>query len=302
MSRFSSLLRSLIDGMNPGSSHVAPCADATDPRWDGQLLPLMSADFPIAVCWSAKAGCTTVLKWFLAHNGLLDEAAAHSEWLHDYREQRFCAGHDYRRSCEQLFGQTVARTCIVKVIRDPARRAVSGYLHFLRHAHHKTWPAGAMLNRWKTAAGLGRQRGLSFRQFLRFLAAEQAQGHTIDPHFRPQFEPLQDARVHTHIPLEHLAAGLLSLERRFYLPHVDVHGLGKSPHHNTPTSHCSWPEAAAMFPADRETLETLGIPSAEAFLDPETLASVHAVYRADYEAYGSIYPAKSATRTMDRAA
>jgi hypothetical protein len=41
---------------------------------DGRLLPLQRPGFPVAVCWSAKSGCTTVLKWFLTQNGLLDEA------------------------------------------------------------------------------------------------------------------------------------------------------------------------------------------------------------------------------------
>lgn len=271
-----------------------------DPRWDEQLLPLLAPGFPIAVCWSAKAGCTTVLKWFLEHNGLLEEATAYSQWVHNYREQRLCAGHDYRRSCELLFSQARAGKYIVKVIRDPARRVVSGYLHLLRQGHHETWPAGATVDRWKTEAGLGRQRGISFRQFLRFLAEEQAQGRALDPHFCPQFEPLQDLRVHAHIPLERLAAALRNLERRFGLPHVDIEHFRDSFHHNPATRHCAWPVSAATVPATLETLEKFGTPSAEAFLDPETLASVHEVYRADYDAYGSVYPAKStrqATRT-----
>lgn len=298
MNRLSSFLRSIIVGPTSARSAVGRSRPPLDQRWDGQLLPLLAAGFPIAVCWSAKAGCTTVLKWFLKHNGLLEDAIAHSEWLHDYREQRLCAGYDYRWSCERLFSHTHARTCIVKVIRDPARRAVSGYLHLLRHGHNKTWPAGATLNRWKKEAGLGRQRGISFRQFLRFLAVAQAQGRAIDPHFRPQFEPLQDLCVHAHIPLERLAAGLRDLERRFQLPHVNVQSLSHSFHHNTPTSHCDWPEAAATVPADLETLETLGTPAAEAFLDPETLERVHEVYRADYEAYGWVYPVESVPRAM----
>ncbi|NBW97003.1 MAG: hypothetical protein EBR28_09790 [Planctomycetia bacterium] len=300
MSRLSSVLRSIVAEPTSTIAAAEPSRPQLDPRWDWQCLPLLLAGFPIAVCWSAKAGCTTVLKWFLEHNGLLEEATAHSWWVHDYREQRLCALHDYRRSCELLFSQARAGKYIVKVIRDPARRAVSGYLHLLRKGHEAAWPAGATVDRWKMESGLGGQRGISFRQFLRFLADEQARGRAIDPHFRPQFEPLQDPRVHAYIPLELLAAGLRDLECRFCLPHVDVRGLSDSFHHNPASARCHWPEAAATVPATLETLETLGTPSAEAFLDPETLASVHEVYRADYDAYGSVYPAKStrqATRT-----
>lgn len=108
--------------------------------------------------------------------------------------------------------------------------------------------------------------------------------------------------MHAHIPLEYLATGLQELERRFRLPHINVQNLSDSFHHNTPTSHCNWPEAAATVPADLETLEALGTPTAEAFLDPKTLESVHQVYRADYDAYSSFYPVKHAIRARSIAA
>jgi len=298
MSRLSSFIRATFTRPTSPMCAVETSLPPLDPRWDMQLLPLLTVGFPIVVCWSAKAGCTTMLRWFLAHNGLLEEAAAHSRWVHDYREQRLCVGHDYRRSCERLFSQAQSHKYIIKVIRDPARRAVSGYLHFLRQGHHTTWSAGATVNRWKTEVGLGRQRGLSFIQFLGFLNSQQTQQRSLDPHFRPQFEPLQDSRVLAYIPLEQLAAGLGELERRFCLPHVDAQSLSQSFHHNTPTSHCDWREPAATVPADLDTLETLGTPSAEAFLDPKTLESVHEVYRADYEAYSSFYRVKHTIRAQ----
>lgn len=269
---------------------VEPSLPPLDPRWDGQLLPLISRDFPIAVCWSAKSGCTTILKWFLAHNGLLEKALAYSSWVHDYREQRLCAGHDYRWQCERLFSHDRSKTFIVKVIRDPAKRAVSSFLHFLRWEHNEGWAAGAAVASWKQAMGLGTQPGLSFRQFLHFIADKQRHGRTIDPHFRPQYEPLQDPQVHAHIQLEHLCDTLPDLERRFCWPHVDVRKLSESGHHNPPSRHSDWPTLAATCPAELKTLTMLGTPSAEAFLDSETFALVRKVYRDDYAAYGSMYP------------
>ena len=58
---------------------------------DGCLLPLQQPGFPVAVCWSAKSGCTTVLKWFLAQTGLLDEALAYNDWIHAYRQDKLFA-------------------------------------------------------------------------------------------------------------------------------------------------------------------------------------------------------------------
>lgn len=255
------------------------------------MPPLAYRDFPIVVCWSPKAGCTTVLKWFLEHNGLLDEAIAFSPWVHDYRASRLCAGDDYRRQCEQLFVHRSADRFIIKVIRNPDLRAVSGYLHFLRWGHDAGWSAGAVVSGWKREVGLGGQRGLSFRQFLRFLADERNRGRAIDPHFRPQFEPLQDPLVHAHIPLERISDGLVEVERLFRLKHVDLGRLGGSNHHNPPTRDCRWPDTPAMHPAEWDTVETCGVPTPESFLDPDTLACAREVYREDHEAYGAVYAA-----------
>jgi hypothetical protein len=289
MSRLSTFLRSFAGSWPLAQPAIPGCSRSIDSRWQGQLLPLVSADFPIAVCWSPKAGCTTVLKWFLSQRGLLEGAIAHSPWVHDYREQRLCAGRDYLLACDRLFTQTHADKYIVKVIRDPARRAVSGYLHLLRCEHHKHWTAGMTLRRWKEDTGLGQQSGLSFRQFLRFLTDSDREGSRINPHFRRQYEPLQDPHVHAYIPLERLAACLGELERLFRLPHVDVRSLSDSVHHNPPSSHSGWPGIPATLPADRETLERLGTPTAESLLDPETTELVHSLFRIDYEAYGSFY-------------
>lgn len=286
---------------------AARAARVTDPskppraeavaKWHGQLLPLVSPGFPIAVCWSAKAGCTTVLKWFLAHSGLLEEALAYSSWVHDYREQRLNGGHDYFQRCVRLFDGTQTETLdthtetfIIKVIRNPAARAVSSFLHFLRHERSPRWTGGATIGSWKQAVGLGRQPGLSFRQFLHFVADEQRLGHTSDPHFRPQFTPLQDFAVHAHLPLEHLAAGLAELEDIFRLRHVDVRKLSVSEHHNPPSTMCHWPDTPSAFPADLDTLATYGTPPTAAFLDPETCKLVQQAYTTDYDAYGWIYP------------
>jgi hypothetical protein len=61
MSRVSLFLRHRLDPLKAAARHVPP---------------LHHAGFPVTVCWSAKAGCTTMLKWFLHHTGLLGAAEA----------------------------------------------------------------------------------------------------------------------------------------------------------------------------------------------------------------------------------
>ena len=37
-------------------------------------LPYQHSKVPLVVAWAQKGGCTSILKWFLFHAGLLEEA------------------------------------------------------------------------------------------------------------------------------------------------------------------------------------------------------------------------------------
>jgi hypothetical protein len=250
------------------------------------MLPLVKEGFPVVCCWSAKAGCTTVLKWFLQHNGLLEQALQHSAWLHDYRLQSLFEEPGYERRCRQAVRSDAFR--VIKVIRDPAKRAVSTYLHYLRYASPQ-WIGTTVLTEWKAANGLAGQRGVSFEHFLKFVIDLQRRRQPLEPHVRPQYDRDWDPHVDAFIPLENLAAGLGETERLCGLPHVDVQSLSESQHHNRPTGHQQWPCNASRFPATAETLDQLGVPPAELLLDVVTIPLVQAAYRKDYEAYGRYY-------------
>lgn len=251
-----------------------------------QTLPLVREGFPVVCCWSAKAGCTTVLKWFLKHNGLLEEAMRHGQWLHDYRPQRLFEEPGYEQRCRRAVRSDGVR--VIKIIRDPAKRAVSAYLHYLRYASPH-WIGTIQLTEWKNATDLGAQPGVSFEQFLQFVLDLQRRRQPLEPHVRPQYDGVWDPHVDAYIPLEHLAPGLQETERLCGLPHVDVQLLSVSRHHNRPTSDQRWPRDASRIPLTAETLEQLGVPSADVLLDATTLPLVQAAYRTDYEAHCNHY-------------
>lgn len=253
-------------------------------------MPLWHSDFPIVVLWSAKSGCTTILKWFLQHTGRLDEAIAFSTWVHNYRKQKMCLAPGYVEGCARLFTDSASDKHIAKLIRDPAERAVSSYLHLLRFGGGKQQSGlAAAVEHWKESTGLATQSGISLRQFLAFVIDEQLQRHPLNLHFAPQYDELQDPYVGTYIRLEDLPAALPTLEERFHLPHVDWRPLSHSHHHNRPTESHGWPATPAAFAADQELLTELGTPAAKAFLDKETRALIRSAYRRDYEAYGQHY-------------
>ena len=254
-------------------------------------LPLVREGFPVVCCWSPKAGCSTVLKWFLQHNGELEEALSYSPWIHNYRIDRLFQEPGYEQLCRRAVRSDRFR--VIKVIRDPAQRVVSAYLHYLRVAQ-QDWQGSNMLATWKAERGLGSQEGCSFRQFLQFIRDIDEFGSLWDPHLRPQYDRSWDPHVDALVPLENLAAGLAETERLCGLPHVDIQSLSESVHHNRPSRQHRWPQDASAFPATSKTLDELGVPPASLLLDETTIPMVRAQYGIDYRAYAEHYQLRAA--------
>lgn len=256
--------------------------------WHRAVPPLVHQGFPVVVCWSAKAGCTTMLKWFLHHVGLGPAAAAHHKWLHNYRTDVLMRDMDsYLARCEAVLAGGDAE--VVKVVRDPAARAVSAYIHAIRLGDLPEigWQTG--IPEWKRQVGLGDRTGLSFEQFLRFVLDRQAAGQPLDVHFQNQWTPAWDRHVDLLIPLDRLAAGVRDVEQRWRLPPTDIAGFSESQHHNRGREDHRWPADAARFPATRAALFELGAPPASALLDAVTWPLVKKAYAGDYAAYGHLF-------------
>lgn len=255
-------------------------------RRTSSSLPLVREGFPVVCCWSPKAGCSTVLKWFLQHNGELEEACRYSEWIHSYRVDRLFQEPGYEQLCRRALRSDRFR--VIKVIRDPAQRAVSAYLHYVR-VEQQDWLGSKTLATWKAERGLGFQEGCSFRQFLQFIRDSDDFGALWDPHLRPQHDRNWDPHVDQFIPLENITAGLVETERLCGLPHVDIQALSQSVHHNRPSREHRWPKDASAFPATSKTLDELGVPPADLLLDEVTLPMVQSQYGVDYRAYADFY-------------
>ena len=227
-----------------------------------------------------------MLKWFLKHTGKFEEALRYDEWLHNYRTERLFQQPGYERLCRRAMRSERFR--VIKVIRDPAQRAVSAYLHYLR-VEQQDWQGSKTLAKWKAERGLGSQEGCSFRQFLQFIRDSDHCGSLWDPHLRPQYDRTCDPHVDDFIPLENIAIGLAETERLCGLPHVDIKTLSESVHHNRPSRQHQWPTDASDLPATSKTLDELGVPPAARLLDNETIPLVQRLYAQDYRAYARHY-------------
>jgi len=199
-------------------------------------IPLSHPQFPFIVMWSEKAGCTGIVKWFFWQLGLLDEALNYHGWIHNYENDIFKAAPDYLKSCVREIRKGKP---VIKFVRNPYRRAFSGYLELCNpkiarpDAHwtkqHRRHVLSALMG---YSAEL--EYTFSFRQYISWLTVQNP--NLLDLHLRQQFTVAEsDLDVRPH-QIEQGKDGMRALEREFGLKDSSERSdLFESEHHNQKT-------------------------------------------------------------------
>ena len=79
----------------------------------------------VGVIWNPKAACTQVVKMFLNHENLLDEAIKFHPEVHNYRSKIYQKRQEkFQKMILDIFNLLFLHT---------SRRAVSSYLHLTKH-------------------------------------------------------------------------------------------------------------------------------------------------------------------------
>ena len=231
----------------------------------------------LAVMWSYKSACTTVIKWVFQQNGLLDEAMAYNSWVHKYRLHHYQKSERYLSRLNRLSSGAFD---VVKVVRDPLDRAVSSYIHAYRHGYDDDAIAKVV------ERPVARHQRFSFREFVTYL--EQSDLHYCNPHHRVQVTPIERhvlfrTRPSKIIKIEQgLNAALSELERGLGLPATDfTNTVFESDHH----THRA---ARAGLAADLVHIPKDAVPPAAMFYDRELAEKVARLYAEDFRHYG--YP------------
>lgn len=229
----------------------------------------------LAVMWSYKAACTTVIKWVFAQNGLLPEAMAYNSWVHKYRLRQYQKSERYLSRLKRLSSGAFE---VVKVVRDPLDRAVSSYIHAYRHGYDDEAIAKVVQR------PVSRRQRFSFREFVAFL--EQSNLHYCNPHHRLQVAPIERhvlfrTRPSKIIRIEQgLNAALSELERGLGLPATDfTNPVFESDHHTVRA-------APAGLAADLVHIPRDAVPPAARFYDRELASKVARLYAEDFRHYG----------------
>ncbi len=252
-------------------------------RWP---MPLHYHSMPMVFLWTPKAGCTSLVKWFFFQIGELDTALSYNPFVHRYRHEVFVKRDGY--FLEGLDLILADEAPVIKLVRDPYARAVSSFAQLLKLQSVTT-------GRWtrELRAGILRELNetappgsLSFRQFLRGVAAIGPASPKLNRHVAQQYQEGEEQLCDRLIRLENFDAEITGIEREFGLKSSPLAALTDSRHHRRKVP------APAGSLADRivssADFPEAATPSYDAFYSDETRRLAAAVYAADFSAYG--YP------------
>lgn len=228
----------------------------------------------LAIMWSPKAACSTVIKWVLHQNGVLDQALSYGRWIHKYRRDIYQKSAGYLRECKEF---QAGDYYLVKVVRDPYARAVSSFLAAYRFKYADERISQFLGDEFDV------ERRFSFRQFVGFLKSEDL--HSCNPHYRLQatsreLAPINRLKPDRVIQIESgLEKNLAEIESEFGLARTNFHDPNfTSPHHTHYTA-MSGPLCDAVG------FDPKYAPRPPAFYDRSLAEAVHFLYRQDFKCY-----------------
>jgi len=233
----------------------------------------------LVIVWSAKAACTTVLKWYLHRNGLLHEALTYSRWVHHYRRE-ILPGRADVQAARAAYRPALWRH--VKVVRNPYTRVVSSYLHAVRTNYCR--------GQVQRALGLGSGAPYSFTDFIGYLETEnidvcnihhRRQSHRCErslPERAPLWAPQHLVRIENG--LERQLRAIDSRLGRSW-DNALTQGLSRSPHHR------DYDHLSQAFCGDYcfKFEELSPSPPPAAFYDQGLRARIELLYAPDFECY-----------------
>ena len=242
-------------------------------------IPLYDANRKIALMWSAKAGCTTAIKWFFNLMGFLDMGLYYHPWIHVFRNQVYYKSRNFEKNIlDILNGEYV----LIKVVRNPYTRAVSSYVHAMKHKHeHKRIPRSLAIRK--------PQDSYTFREFVKHLKVSGVE--SCEQHHRQQIHPLELmglVEIDHLVKVENFEEDLRKVERELGIPPCDFSKLNTSSHHtkriHDPLGECV---ADKRFSIDKKA-RGVELPAYEMFYTQDIANDVYTVYQKDFEAYN--YP------------
>ena len=239
---------------------------------------LINADKKLVVFWSAKAGSTFILKWFLFHAGLLEQAKKHSSWIHDYRQTLYHSEKYLKTLNQPLEGWRKFRS--LKLVRNPFSRAVSSYIHCLYMIKINIESAILLMTRNRSEK---LKEKYSFAEFVERL--EEVDIMKCNMHWRSQIHKAEigkNFKLNFLVKLENAHNRLPKVENRLNLKPSNLSNFSKSIHHNQVKEGSSF-EFIGNTPFDDSV--RLDTPNYKGFYNKTLKQKIVKIYLKDFDQY-----------------
>lgn len=251
--------------------------------------PLISLKDKYVVLWSAKSGCTFILKWFYMQNGIsYNRQQDDFNGWHDHRVRGFYKSADYLEAIEQYVSQKY-NFVHVKFIRNPYERAASAYLHLLKKAAENHPMAKDFLK----VSDIKPDFKMSFKEFIAKLATKNVRQGNI--HWRSQTHHLERAKkvkVAKLIYIEDSLAEIPKFESSLNLKVSNANVLNKLKNHAHHSKKASAKKAKSttdenVFVGDIQFDKdiTLSRPAYKDFFNAELEKEIYRIYQEDFKRY-----------------
>jgi len=242
-----------------------------------QPKPVINLDKKLAVFFSAKSGCTFIVKWFFFQIQHLSVALDYHHFIHNYRDDVYMRSSQYERSKADFVKNKGNGYLKIKVVRNPFERAVSSYMHFLGmiKTHHKE-----INNNF----GIGFEKlDYSFSNFLNLLS--EIDINACNVHWNQQFQVIERKLNFDYvIDLKDSIHILPEIEKKHHLPKTEnLETLAFSGHHSKTDTKLVEYQFCGTTPFTFEIRQNR--PPYKCFYNAELEKKVSQIYKEDFEKY-----------------
>jgi hypothetical protein len=222
---------------------------------------------------------------FFNHIDLLDEALEFHEFIHQYRQRVYEPKHPVLTN--YLQDPNIFK---FKVVRDPYRRAVSSYVHYMRDAYDET--NHPVIQQIKQMTGDPEPNNISFIDYLNYLTRVDIGKGKTEFHQEQQFDnmELEGFKWDYIIKIETINEDLKNIKEQFGVELVLNDVINHSFHHTIKDKDyvgdaCD-KRASEIVTRDGDNTT---IPDYKCFYNPGIKKRVEQLYKTDIELYGYEY-------------
>jgi hypothetical protein len=163
---------------------------------------------------------------------------------------------------------------VYKLVRNPYNRAVSSFFITIMSKTIMDLVSPGNFN-----------NGLSFKQFLYIVKKKGVGRGLINPHIAQQYNEGEELFIRNYVHLEHFAASVRDIEKKYNLLESPIQNIIKSPHHMAPKM---IGKGNKVFSDVKLSFKTSSgpLPEYKYFYDEETRDLVRELFKKDFETYG----------------